>query len=89
MEWKDETSYSRGELGKVEPDTWVLHLPTTRIAVHRHINHPGKWVLTCRRLGIELRELDADDVETAKRVALQLLELAVLMVKKDLEAAPR
>lgn len=85
--WKDESSYSRGERGRIEPNVWVLSLPTTRISVHRHIYSPGKWLLTCRRLGIEMRELEAIEVGEAIKEALRLLDLAVIMVREDLKAA--
>ncbi len=86
-QWKDESSYSRGERGRVEPSVWVLSLPTTRISVHRHIHRPGKWLLTCRRLGIEMKELKASAIEEAVSEALLLLNLSAIMVSEDIKAA--
>jgi len=47
-EWKDQTSYSRGEKERV-PSVWVMQLTReVRISVVRsHIYNPENWVMHC------------------------------------------
>lgn len=68
MEWKDTTSYSRGDLERV-PRTWELRTQRIVVVVTRHIDYPGKWLLRSHPINLE-RTLNADEVEQAKLEAL-------------------
>ncbi len=71
LNWKDETSYSKGRFGRVAR-TWVLTLPWIGIVVTRHRDFdPEQWLLNCVQLGITDHELASKDVEVAKREALE------------------
>jgi hypothetical protein len=71
--WKDATSYSRDDR-KREPTIWETHVSGVEVMVHRHIyNGPDTWLLSCRDVGIERRELRSKDIDAAKREAAKLL----------------
>lgn len=71
-EWKDASSWSRGE-DRTEPKTVALQLPVgPRLVVTRHIHFPGKWVASAGDLMTQ-RELAADALDAAKREAITLL----------------
>ncbi len=48
----------------------VIRQRTLQISVHRHIDNPGKWHVTCRELWIDTQELPTDFLEDAKIAAL-------------------
>lgn len=82
--WKDVTSYRRGERGKAEPRTYELRTPSLSVVVTRHVDMPGTWVLKCRDAGIDLEDLQTDDlddavykafVEVESRLATRLAEV--------------
>ncbi len=62
--WKDVTSYSRDDKEWI-PRIWELRLNECKVVVHRHIHHPGTWLLTCRELHIERSDLLTDDQNEA------------------------
>jgi hypothetical protein len=70
-DWKDITSYSRGEKGRVPGSfqrTIGQGLSRLVITVTRHIDFdPSVWVLTTHGiLAIPHRELDSKDIASAK-----------------------
>ena len=51
--WKDATSYSQGQRGKIAQTAWEITINGARIWVSRgHRYYPDDWVMTCARLGI-------------------------------------
>lgn len=53
IEWKDATSYSQGQRGKVEPLSWECYVNGIRVWVSQgHIAYRGEWVVSCRELDI-------------------------------------
>jgi len=70
MEWKDETSYGRGERGKVEPRTWATYVGRVRIVVTKHLRHGDEWVSHCHPLYNKV-PLGTTSLEIAKIVALE------------------
>jgi hypothetical protein len=94
-EWKDETSYSRGDT-KREPRTWTIKhgegsVTPLRVTVTRHINYPGEWLLVCRELNLQLA-LGSEDIEGAKTEALKSIAYTLTRysdaVKAMREATP-
>lgn len=82
--WKDTTSYSRGEASKgVEPRTWEAQSGPFRILVSRWIHFPGRWLVSCPKLDLELRELDSEKITDAKAEALRLVQDRALVRLKD------
>lgn len=82
MDWKDVTTYSRGQRGVKEPTAFELDCGNgLRIWIScGHIYYPGKWVVKCHFLGIsEPRELSARTLEEAKTEA----KLAIAATTKD------
>lgn len=89
-EWKDATSYSQGERGKVEPRAWEIKTSAVRITVVRgHLTNPGYWVVHCYELGMNTVDLKLPisvDVETAKYAAINLVENKALDIARDIAA---
>lgn len=63
--WKDATSYSRDERGRVDPNAWELVVSDLRIVVHRWHGLEG-WYGSCRDLGVEKMALAATVAESAQ-----------------------
>jgi hypothetical protein len=70
MTWTDETSYQRGERGNIPPRTWSTKVGALTIIVTRHIHWPDTWLVNCRQLYLDQRDLHTGDVEEAKRRAI-------------------
>lgn len=77
IEWKDATSYSQGQRGKIEPNAWECAVSGVRVWVgsgHRY--YPDEWVMHCYSLDIEAKRIgptaalsDADAQCEALRIA--------------------
>lgn len=70
QQWVDRSTYGRGQVNRV-PTCWELgvgHL--SAVCVHRHIDAPGAWFVTCYALRLEKFKLKATDIEEAKKEAL-------------------
>jgi len=65
-QWKDETR--KGETTGSEIQTESL-----RVSVHRHIHNPGKWHVSCYTLGFDTYELQASELDKAKKEGLNLI----------------
>jgi len=71
-EWLDETSYSRGQRGKIDPQTWTLRFCGIRLHVTRRIHCDGPWFACCHDLSID-QMLRARELEEAKQEAVGLV----------------
>lgn len=70
MEWKDTTSYSRGEKER-KPNTWTVKNGGVSITVTcGHIHHPGAWIMHCSSVGMDTRYINAKSLEEAKAIAV-------------------
>jgi hypothetical protein len=65
LEWKDQTSYSAGERGNVQPRIWETRVEFLRIVVHRKVGLDG-WFGTCHTLSVKDRPLDGINADEAK-----------------------
>lgn len=74
MDWKDESSYSRGE--KRIPYAWVARPGMLRLSVHRHIHYPGAWLVSCEPFW-NARPLNAETEAAAKAEAASMLHRAL------------
>ena len=71
IDWKDVTSYSRGE--KHDPSVFETRLGRFRLVVHRHIHYPDNvWLASCDGV-LNKCELVARDIEVAKVEAVEML----------------
>ncbi len=81
MEWKDATSYSRGERGKVTPRSWQTLISGKRILImSEHLYHPEMWVMNCEVVGIKEHRLcmSREPVERAQSLAISQVHAAAL-----------
>lgn len=70
--WKDVSSYSQND--KIRATNAVqAALGPVRLGAHRHIHHPGKWVMSLYGGWIECRGLKAEGLEDAKAEAVEIL----------------
>ena len=89
--WKDASSYSRGERGKVEPTAWeIVSAPPgrLRICVHR-VHRLEGWFVTCHELRIDRRELGDVTLDEAKTSALALVGQQLSTLFHDLRSIQR
>jgi hypothetical protein len=70
--WTDETSYSRGERGTIEPTTWEWNGGGLRAIVHRY-HGLGGWFGTCHELRVDRRTLDSVLLDDAQEEFLSYL----------------
>ena len=71
MEWKDVSSYSRGDTSR-KPNTFSAQCGPMRLVVLTgYIHHPGKWVTHAFPL-FESRVLKATTREEAQAEAVQM-----------------
>lgn len=79
MEWKDTTSYSRGDKER-EPKTFSATCGPLKLTVTKgHIYYPGKWVAHAYPL-FDTHPLDVETLGQAQDAVVQ-------MARKWLEAA--
>lgn len=64
--WKDTSSYSQGERGKVEPTAWDLDLDGLRVTVHRLHLIDGLWFGSCHAMGVERKQLTFAELKDAQ-----------------------
>lgn len=70
VKWLDTTGY-----GSYATKSWSLRLNSLlTIGVHRHIDYPGQWLLTCYDLRIESHVLAAANADRAKQEALEYVK---------------
>lgn len=95
MEWKNSTSYSRGDDKKtMEPSAWSLALGDDRfkptISLHRSIYQaPDVWLVSFTDLNIRNRVLGSKDVDDAKAEAVQVVKDRVKEVAALLASVPK
>lgn len=70
--YKDVTTHSRGSENR-EPRIFECTDFGVGFRVHRHIDYDGEWLLSCRELGIDMRELHTTNMEIAKAKGLELI----------------
>jgi len=66
--WKDVSSYSRG--GPRIPTAWECCIGDIRIRVHRHIDYPGAWLMSCVPVIIDKKPLKSAGIAPAKDEAI-------------------
>lgn len=83
--WVDKTSYSRGQRGKIAPDTWELKTMHIRLHVHRHIHYdPDVWLLSTVPSLFNNHELKSRNIEDAFAEAMSLVRGVCEQIKNDL-----
>lgn len=88
IQWKDATSYSRGDRGKVPPRSWETTVCDLHILViSGHLYSPSNWVLTCYAMGIEAKSIgpvSAISAEEAQTGAIAIIsKLIFARIKAD------
>lgn len=65
--WEDTTSYSQGERGTREPDSWSLVGDVIRLNVHKSRHYGGRWIATSQAAQLYDHRLEASNAEEAQR----------------------
>lgn len=90
MDWKDTTSYSRGDTVR-KPTTWSCDVGSLEVTVTcGHIHYRPNWVMHCHKLGVDTKPLGlAEEIgpEEAQRKAIERLKEIVAEWQRDLEKA--
>ncbi len=87
MNWKDTTSYSRGQVNII-PSCWTLKTQHVTIDVlNGHIHFPGEWVMHCHSIGINKKRIGIVGQmteEQAKETAIQIVKHVLNMMLTEL-----
>jgi len=76
IEWKDATSYSQGERGKIEPTGWETTVSGVRVLVTKgHVAYRGTWIMNCHELGLKERQIGHAEVMGATEAQVRALKL--------------
>ena len=85
MNWKDTSSYSRGDIEQL-PTSWCAMIGRLRINVHRYIGYSkDQWLLTCAPF-FDKQVLQSKDSDNAKIEALMMLGKEVGVISCALKA---
>lgn len=73
-EWQDQTSYSQGERGKVDPRTWGLQVGEITLVVTYFVGFGKEWTTHTSSSDLipSMRALGTEDLEEAKAKAIAL-----------------
>ena len=67
MDWKDTTSYSKGDRGHKLPSSFTYDNGLLKITVTKgHIYYPDKWIMHCFKLNLSEIDLHLTSDITAK-----------------------
>lgn len=86
-EWKDATSYSRGQRGSIEPTAWETTIGKCRIWISKgHRYYPGEWVMNAWGVHVEEKRLGDDtlDLETVKGMALRVARRKARSISEEM-----
>ena len=84
-QWKDVTSYSRGDKRDDEARSWDLAINGLRLVVTRKLHRDG-WYTECHgfaRFGSGTAQLKSEKIDDAKREALTMLDKLLSEVGRD------
>jgi hypothetical protein len=70
MQWKDETSYSRGDKERVPTTFAAICGPLKLVVTSGHVHYPGRWVARCHLF--DTKPLKATSREEAQAEVVQL-----------------
>jgi hypothetical protein len=81
MEWKDSTSYSKGDKERKQT-AWTYQNDLLRITVtNNHRDYPGKWIMHCFAIGINTKPVslvtDEATPEQAQKAAFELVKYKI------------
>lgn len=92
-QWRDCTSYSRGDKERV-PTSYEIKHGWLRICITcGHIYHRPKWVLHCGALGIDSKRITVldnyqftadDDLDTVKARAIEIVDNRIDEIRSDI-----
>ena len=83
MEWKDVTTYSRGQKERT-PTAWQISSGTPRVYItNDHLHYKGLWIMHCFKVGIDTKQIAADNLEDAKAMALKKVYEAIGQINSD------
>lgn len=81
-QWENCSTYSRGDKERI-PSVWKVKVGNLSICVHRHIHHPGKWLLSCD-LFFNNKELKPEGIEQAKCQAVAMVQVELQKAIDDI-----
>lgn len=85
MQWKDNTSYTRGE--ERIPRTWeATHGPVRLVVLQKHRHNPGYWTMHGYGLGIDTLDLGIPDTEPAETAQEAAIGIAAHKARQILNA---
>lgn len=86
MEWKDITSYSKGERGKVEPSTLELRLGERRVIICKHRDYSGEFIIRgYSGFDFDFIKTNTTELEKAKDCAIEFLKSYITNEIDELE----
>ena len=72
--WKDQTIYSKHDTERT-PTLWGLSVGRLTLTIMRRRDYPGTWFAQAEPFfgGFNPRDLETDDIDEAKRIAVDML----------------
>lgn len=68
--WKDTSPWSQRDTDRSTPNEWTLKTGALSISIHHYIGAGKAWFVSCYDVGVEKYDLNTEDPEEAKKLAL-------------------
>lgn len=71
--YRDITTYNQRDTER-KPSILENNMNGIRFRVHKHIYCGDQWLLTCRELGVEQKQLHTENMEEAKKLGINIMK---------------
>lgn len=86
VKWKDATSYSQGQRGKIGPNSWEAEISGYKIWISSgHLYYPDEWIMNCRGLDIERKVLGPKSTMSENDAQVKAVDYAVIVAGKNIQ----
>jgi len=88
-QWKDTTRYSWSDSKKYrkEPREMTLDTGSVRIVIHKHVDYPGEWFMSCVPELMRRQNLGECSIEKAQAAGLERLRKHLVSVLSVIDSS--